>query len=155
MSDLKVQRFVQVPLVIEAFQFTGGADNAKAILDLIMPIGGDADWRPEWVSFDHGRIITNPETLTILRHTTLTRGDWVILKPNPLKTQGFEVIILDTARFKDQYILNGSPMEDVIHSENTMEIVFNTLGRLLDSQQQAENIVNNLQDKGIRFREVG
>jgi hypothetical protein len=154
MSALAIKHFVQVPLVIEAFQFTGGADNAKSILDLIMPIGGEADWRPEWVSFERGKIITNPESLVILRHTTLTVGDWVILKPNPLKPQGFEVKILDDVRFRDQYIMENSPMEDVIHSENTMEIVLNTLGRLIDNQQHAENIVKTLQDRGIRFREV-
>lgn len=153
MSALQINRYAQVPLTVEAFQFTGGAENAKAIVDLLVVNGGEANWRPEWVSFDRNRAITNPETLELERHTILTIGDWVILKPNSLKISGFELKILDSTRFYDQYALADLSLGYGAHTENTMEIVYSAVGSVIKNEKSSRELVMALQKAGILFSE--
>jgi len=152
MSALRIQQFVQTPLVVEAFQFTGGSDNAKAIVNILITKGGEATWRPEWLSFERGTVITNPETLDI-GHRIITINDWIILKPNILKMGGIEIVIIDNGRFKDQYMLTDIEPRQGVHTENTIGLVFDVLTRFT-TQNQADVLVDNLQKAGIIFSEV-
>lgn len=152
MSALRIQQFVQTPLVVEAFQFTGGSDNAKAIINILMTKGGGATWRPEWLSFERGTVITNPETLDI-GHRIITVNDWIILKPNILKMDGIEVVVIGNERFKDQYVLTDIEPKHGVHTENTIELVFNVLTQFT-TQSRAVELVNSLQKAGIIFNEV-
>lgn len=152
MSPLETYRFVQVPLSIEAFQFTGGADNAKAIINRLLKKGEEATWRPAWVSYERGLFIDNVETLEIRGRTFITLGDWVILKPNILKVDGVELIVLDDTRFKDRYMSEKLTPARETHTEDTLQRVYNVLGRLTDDVQ-SRAIVSALQDNGIVFKE--
>lgn len=153
MSELETHRFIQAPLTIEAFQFTGGIENAKAIVDRLMVTGGDATWRPAWVSFERGNAIENHETLEIEGRIFVTVGDWVLLKPNILKMRGTEIKIMDDTRFKDQYVHENATQARETHTENTLEKVYNTLGKYTVNEERSRDLVTDLQNAGILFRE--
>lgn len=153
MSELETHRFIQAPLTIEAFQFTGGVENAKAIVERLMVTGGEATWRPAWVSFERGNTIENPETLEIEKRMFMTVGDWILLKPNILKARGLEIKIIDDTRFKDQYIHENATQARETHTENTLEKVYNTLGKYTGNEERSRDLVTDLQNAGILFRE--
>ena len=153
MSELETHRFIQAPLTIEAFQFTGGVENAKAIVERLMVTGGEATWRPAWVSFERGNTIENPETLEIEKRMFMTVGDWILLKPNILKARGLEIKIIDDTRFKDQYIHENATQARETHTENTLEKVYNVLGRFTRREDISRDMVTDLQNEGILFRE--
>ena len=153
MSELETHRFIQAPLTIEAFQFTGGVENAKAIVERLMVTGGEATWRPEWISFERGHVVENPETLEIEQRMFMTVGDWVLIKPNILNARGFEIKILDNTRFRDQYIHENASQARETHTENTLEKVYNALAQLTRNEEYSRDLVDVIQNAGILFRE--